>query len=321
MYKSVLLATVSAVCAWSQQLTLSPGQCGDPAVAGRIQPGMRPPEIRHKFDPPYPDEAVRDGITGTVKICFAIDTNGTPSHFSVTQPLGPILDATALNTVKQWQYIPAIDEGSRPVKVWVEIPINFTAPQTRRYATDATIRQSTLRATPQPVPPNIPESTADTGSAPAPPEAKPHLAPLAPLPDGKVRVIVGESEMFYSTGFAGSNFSGSAAGSIARASGGGFAVSSSGILKFTIDVMKALNENCPQVIVVNDPDQADYFLRLDRNGVLILTAEMVSFNRSGVMTFVTATHSIKKDVKRFCDSLPATSGLSYPVPFEHHKGR
>ena len=97
MYKPALCLALLAGSALAQN-------CGDPTVASRLQPGMRSPEIRHKFDPPYPQDA-RDGISGTVKICFTIDTDGTPSHFSVTSSQGGVLDAAALNAIKQWEYI------------------------------------------------------------------------------------------------------------------------------------------------------------------------------------------------------------------------
>ena len=65
--------------------------------------------------------------------------------------------------------------------------------------------------------------------------------------------------------------------------------------KFAINVMKSLNETCPnKVVIVNSPDVADYFLRLDRDGPFILSAKMVVFSRSGEMSFVEATHSISE---------------------------
>lgn len=119
----------TVVLAQERELSLTAGYCGDPSTAGRIQPGMRPPEIRHRFDPPYPQGgSLRSTTAETVKICFAIDTDGTPSHFSVTSGVDDVVNAAALNAVKQWQYIPAIQEDGHPVKVWVEVPVNFALP-------------------------------------------------------------------------------------------------------------------------------------------------------------------------------------------------
>jgi hypothetical protein len=78
-----------------------------------------------------------------------------------------------------------------------------------------------------------------------------------------------------------------------------------GVMKFTITVMKAIHDTCPEkTIVVSRPEAADYFMRLDTDGVFIIRAKMVAFNRVGEMSFVGETFSIKKDVKRFCRSLP-----------------
>lgn len=68
--------------------------------------------------------------------------------------------------------------------------------------------------------------------------------------------------------------------------------------------MKTLNDKCPTVIVVNQPDKADYFLRLDRNGFLIRSNAMAVFNRSGEMIFAGAGVRLGKEVKKFCDGLP-----------------
>jgi TonB family protein len=144
---------------------------------------MRSPEIRHKFDPPYPDQAIQSGISGTVKICFVIDTDGTPSHFSVTSSLGDILDADALNTAKQWQYIPAINDAGRPVRVWVEIPLNFTAPARRESATAAAIPKQP----PMPSPTEVQPKATAISSSPDLPTSRPgsmSIAPHVPRPLG-----------------------------------------------------------------------------------------------------------------------------------------
>jgi hypothetical protein len=73
----------------------------------------------------------------------------------------------------------------------------------------------------------------------------------------------------------------------------------------TVLVMKTLNEKCPMVIVVNQPEKAGHFLRLDRNGVLVRSNAMAVFNRSGEMVFAGASISLSKEVKRFCAGLPS----------------
>ena len=77
--------------------------------------------------------------------------------------------------------------------------------------------------------------------------------------------------------------------------------SAAGTVKFTITVMKAIHDTCPEkTIVVSSPDAADYFLRLDTDGIFIIRAKMVAFSRIGEMSFVGEKFSINKDVNLFC---------------------
>jgi hypothetical protein len=112
----------------------------------------------------------------------------------------------------------------------------------------------------------------------------------------KVRVFVGESESFFSSSFGAA----SANATSAAATHG----SAAGIEKMTVLVMKTLNDKCPTVIVVDRPEKADYFLRLDRNGILIRTNAMAVFNKGGEMIFVGTGVRLAKQVKLFCDGLP-----------------
>jgi hypothetical protein len=125
-------------------------------------------------------------------------------------------------------------------------------------------------------------------------EKHPKAAPVDP--SQKVRVFVGESESFFASFFGTASAAGKNAGAVSS--------SSAGIEKMTVLVMKTLNDKCPIVIVVNQPDKADYFLRLDRNGVFVRSNAMAVFNRSGEMVFAGASVSLAKEVKRFCAGLP-----------------
>lgn len=130
--------------------------------------------------------------------------------------------------------------------------------------------------------------------------AKKRPANQAPVdPATKVRVFVGESESFISSAF----------GTAAATNKSAHAVSSSSATmeKMTVLVMKALNDKCPRVIVVNQPDKADYFLRLDRNGVFVRSNAMAVFNKVGEMVFADAGVNLTKEVKKFCSNLPPSA--------------
>jgi len=123
-----------------------------------------------------------------------------------------------------------------------------------------------------------------------------HPKPAAVDPSQKVRVFVGESESFYASSF-GLASANSVRGSAAQSG-------SAGIEKMTVLVMKTLHDKCPTVIVVDHPDKADYFLRLDRNGILVRMNAMAVFNKAGEMIFVGTGLRLNKQVRLFCEGLP-----------------
>lgn len=115
----------------------------------------------------------------------------------------------------------------------------------------------------------------------------------APEPVG--RIFIGDSESFYASSF------GAASANAANATA--FHASSAGTEKWTVMAMKAVHDKCPQLTVVDRPDRADYFLRLDRNGAFVRLNAMAVFNRSGEMVYVGAGLSLQKQVKKFCATL------------------
>jgi hypothetical protein len=135
--------------------------------------------------------------------------------------------------------------------------------------------------------------------------AKPPKKPVSVSPQEKTRVFVGESEAFVASSF-GVASPGSRSSSAVQSS-------SAGMEKWTVYVMKDLSDNCPNVIVVNQPDKADYFLRLDRNGVLVRLNAMAVFNRAGEMVFVGAGARLTKQVKKFCDGIPYKALTAAPT--------
>jgi hypothetical protein len=75
-------------------------------------------------------------------------------------------------------------------------------------------------------------------------------------------------------------------------------------MKLTVSVMNQVNRRCEGVVIVNSPDLADLFVRLDQStSMWARHDDMAVFNRDGEMIFATSTHSITKDAKQFCKSL------------------
>ena len=76
--------------------------------------------------PPYPRNAHRFGIEGTVILQAEVNEDGAPLQVRVFQSSGnALLDESALNTVAKWRFRPARKDGVM-VRAFVKIPITFS---------------------------------------------------------------------------------------------------------------------------------------------------------------------------------------------------
>ena len=76
--------------------------------------------------PPYPAISRKLREQGLVLLKACISTGGTLDGLEIRQGSGyPRLDQVALQTVKQWKFIPA-KKGSTPIPMCYELPIKFT---------------------------------------------------------------------------------------------------------------------------------------------------------------------------------------------------
>lgn len=74
----------------------------------------------------YPKDAKAAGISGTVRVRFLVNTNGSVKDVELVEGVFPSLDAEALRVIKsspKWK--PAVKDG-RPVPVTYTIPVIFT---------------------------------------------------------------------------------------------------------------------------------------------------------------------------------------------------
>jgi len=75
-----------------------------------------PPRKVSGNPPPYPDEARRVNLVGSVKVEMIIDENGEAKDVRVVGSAGEILDRAVVNAVRSWRYEPA-RKGGVKVKV------------------------------------------------------------------------------------------------------------------------------------------------------------------------------------------------------------
>jgi protein TonB len=74
--------------------------------------------------PPYPESARRLHEQGIVILQAIVATDGSVENLAVAKGAFPLLDESALETVKTWKYRPATLNG-RAVKVFLTVTVNF----------------------------------------------------------------------------------------------------------------------------------------------------------------------------------------------------
>jgi TonB family protein len=87
----------------------------------RIHGGVVPPKLLHMVHPVYPAEARQQSVEGTIEIEALIDTYGGVKDARVLKG-HPLLDAAALEAVRQWRYTPALMDGEPwPVEMGITL--------------------------------------------------------------------------------------------------------------------------------------------------------------------------------------------------------
>jgi protein TonB len=97
-----------------------------PQPTGPIRPGgsIREPKKIYDVAPVYPAIAASARIEGRVILEAVINERGGVERVKVLGST-PLLDAAAIEAVKQWRYTPTLLNGT-PVAVLLTITINFT---------------------------------------------------------------------------------------------------------------------------------------------------------------------------------------------------
>lgn len=143
-----------------------------------------------------------------------------------------------------------------------------------------------------PVPSRAPTTTNPTPAPDAPPTA-PAIAS-----DGKTRVFVTDSQSWETRG-------GSSAGGN-KNGWGGSSWMAGGARPQTAEIIKTLNERCPEMTVTNNLQKADFVLTLDHEGGKGLLAhrnKVAVFNRDGDDIFSASTRELGNSVKDACAAM------------------
>ena len=83
----------------------------------------RPPRLLRQVRPTYPHDAFVKKIEGTVVLEIVIDERGQVVRTRIVRSV-PLLDAAAVDAVRQWIFAPAEKRG-RPVATIAVTPVSF----------------------------------------------------------------------------------------------------------------------------------------------------------------------------------------------------
>jgi TonB family protein len=88
------------------------------------------PTLVRSVSAPYTDEALKEGIEGTVVLMAIVRRDGSVGAVSVSKSLEESLDRSAMRAVRTWRFDPARRDG-KPVDIVVAINVDFQLPQKR----------------------------------------------------------------------------------------------------------------------------------------------------------------------------------------------
>jgi hypothetical protein len=145
-----------------------------------------------------------------------------------------------------------------------------------------------MDAIPVPVAPMPPQAPA--------PAATPVSTPPAVPSDGKVRVFVTDSQSWETRGAGGGGGNSNGWGASSSFSGGA--------RPQTAEIIKTLNQRCPELTVTNNLGKADFVIVLDHEGGKGLIAhrnKIAVFNHDGDDIFSNSTRELGNAVKDACE--------------------
>jgi TonB family protein len=126
---SVLLAT-PCVAAAAFSLSFDIALQDPAALASETQREISRARLVYKVDPEYTEEARANKIEGTVGLVAVINPKGTVESVTVTKPLYPSLDESAVSAIRKWRFEPLIKDGQpASQKYSVEMVFRMSAGQ------------------------------------------------------------------------------------------------------------------------------------------------------------------------------------------------
>ena len=111
--------------------------CGAMQEPIKLKDRKERPKLIHRVNPIYPPQALKSGIQGRIAISAVTDENGDVVKATVIPGLVrlPLLEASALEAIRQWKYEPFLQDG-KPVAVEFTVIANFRLNGDKKPATN-----------------------------------------------------------------------------------------------------------------------------------------------------------------------------------------
>jgi TonB family protein len=92
---------------------------------GELSKDVTAPKVDHRVEAKFDDPALRDKVQGSVELRLVVDASGVPQRVKIARPLGYGLDASAVEAVRKWRFVPGMKAG-RAVPTEVVVGQQFT---------------------------------------------------------------------------------------------------------------------------------------------------------------------------------------------------
>src|SRR5208283_903851 len=86
--------------------------------------GVSIPKMIYGPEPAYTEKARKKKLQGVIVLQIVVTAEGTTRNVTVQKSLSPDLDESAIKTVSQWKFEPAMKDG-QPVAVQIAVEVDF----------------------------------------------------------------------------------------------------------------------------------------------------------------------------------------------------
>jgi periplasmic protein TonB len=101
------------------------GPGGDGTGKGAYGPGFVPPGCAYCPYPTYTDDARHGKVQGSVTLAVLVGADGRAQEVRIVKGIGFGLDERAVETVRNWKFVPARDGAKHGVAAWVTVEAVF----------------------------------------------------------------------------------------------------------------------------------------------------------------------------------------------------